>query len=211
MWAVCGSFELDWARNGGPGAWKRKKGERLSPCVPLASGSALSALLPGFGHPHHVHRLLRTDAALPPLPLVARYEARLLPEVVSRGAPQQQQQQQQHAADAPHTQRQQQRREQGEREHYSTRYMAADAGVPACDPCLQPSATWTRDFLQQFAWLRRRLHRCRHKPLALAQRMLCIDGLVAHGMHVAVPVLLHHCGLTYACHPACCRLAGSLS
>lgn len=89
-----------------------------------------------------------------------RFEARQLPEVVSRGPPEQQQRQQ-HAADAPHTQRQ---REQGEREHYTSRYLAADPGVPACDPRLQPSATWTRDFLQQFSQLRRRLHRCGHMP-----------------------------------------------
>lgn len=47
----------------------------------------------------------------------------------------------------------------GPRAQLGSSYLAADAGVQGCDPRCQPSSAWTRDFLQQFARLRRRLQR----------------------------------------------------
>ena len=110
-------------------------------------------------------------------PPACRWEARQLPDVVTVAAAQQQQQQdkehatdQQTAAGAPHSQQErgqgqgQEGREQGRRggirnSRYYAQLLAADESVPACDPSLQPSAAWTRDFLSQFAQLRRRLQR----------------------------------------------------
>jgi hypothetical protein len=66
-------------------------------------------------------------------------------------------------ADAPHGQGRDAEAERQQavagRPHRASRYLAADPGVAACDPALVPSATWTRDFLHQFAQLRRRLQR----------------------------------------------------
>lgn len=73
------------------------------------------------------------------------------------------------AADAPHSQQagepgleqqQAQRRvPAGARAQLGGSYLAAHPGVQGCDPQFKPSSAWTRDFLQQFARLRRLLHR----------------------------------------------------
>lgn len=101
-----------------------------------------------------------------------RYEARQLPAVVTAAAAPQLQQpaDQQTAPAAPHSQQPNEAsaQEQGQgqsgqrqrRQHQSSRYLSSDEGVPSCDPALKPSAAWTRDFLRQFAQLRRRLQRC---------------------------------------------------
>ncbi|KAL4427817.1 hypothetical protein ABPG75_001906 [Micractinium tetrahymenae] len=99
-----------------------------------------------------------------------RYEAQQLPDVVSAAAlpPAAPSSDQQTAADAPHGQqageasRQQHRQRRvlaGASAQHGSSYLTADPGVQDCDPGLKPSSAWTRDFLQQFARLRRHLQR----------------------------------------------------
>ncbi|EFN58051.1 expressed protein [Chlorella variabilis] len=120
-------------------------------CLPVEAGE------PRWeeGEPQTVEEYLRR----------VRYEARQLPDVSAAPPPPPAAaaHRQQHAADAPHSQRQDAERQRQERvqcrEHYSSAYLAADPGVAPCHPSLKPSAAWTRDFLHQFAQLRRRLQR----------------------------------------------------
>ncbi|KAL4442036.1 hypothetical protein ABPG77_011297 [Micractinium sp. CCAP 211/92] len=101
-----------------------------------------------------------------------RYEARQLPDVVTAPSlPPTASSDQHTAADALHSQQaggsgqqqhvphMQRRDAAGLHAQLGSSYLAADPGVQDCEPRLKPSSAWTRDFLQQFARLRRRLQR----------------------------------------------------